>query len=535
VTKAWITPKAGEYWLAAGLEFTSFELVSTKAMLVAEFGSELTIALLGLSTLRLPQAAESPEAYAYVEMMIRVVVQPDQGYFAATAILGASSYVIAPDSHLTGGFAFFLWFGDSPYAGQFVATLGGYHPAFQPPGYYPTVPRLGFNWAVSDVVTMKGEAYFALTTSCVMAGGGLEVLFQEGALRAWFTAQADFLVAWRPFTYQAEIAVSIGVSYQLSVLGCTKTVTASLGADLTLWGPPTSGIARVNLVLVSFSVRFGDDGGGTDAGRDPLAWGTFRTLLPDAAALCRITIADGLSSSLPAAADSSGSRWIVRAGRFAFQTRTAIPASLLAYGTGATRDGELATKAVSVAGDASAGIAIRPMNLVGIASHHTVAIYRGNDTAPVDPAGWTMAGLRQPVPDALWGTPPQPFSQLPARPSADLVADQLTGLSITAPAPDLGATRGDIVARVLSEEYLTPAGRTPVLPGAAPSTDYLPSADEHGIALVAQIAGTSATSGRDALYTELRRCGVYDGANGDLSELAAGAAHLFSDPPMRQD
>ncbi|HEU5271284.1 MAG TPA: DUF6603 domain-containing protein, partial [Jatrophihabitans sp.] len=170
VTKAWITPKAGEYWLAAGLEFTSFELVSTKALLVAEFGQELNIALLGLSTLQLPLPAAGVETYAYVEMMIKVVVQPLQGFFAATAILSKNSYVLTPDCHLTGGFAFYLWFGDNPNAGQFVVTLGGYHPAFQVPSYFPQVPRLGFNWAVSDVVSIKGNAYFALTSSCAMAG-----------------------------------------------------------------------------------------------------------------------------------------------------------------------------------------------------------------------------------------------------------------------------------------------------------------------------------------------------------------------------
>lgn len=64
----------------------------------------------------------------------RVVVQATQGYFAATAILSKNSYVLTPDCHLTGGFAFSLWFGDNPNAGQFVITLGGYHPAFQVPG-----------------------------------------------------------------------------------------------------------------------------------------------------------------------------------------------------------------------------------------------------------------------------------------------------------------------------------------------------------------------------------------------------------------
>ncbi|HVV21998.1 MAG TPA: DUF6603 domain-containing protein, partial [Pseudonocardiaceae bacterium] len=521
--KAWITPKAGEYWLAAGIEFTSFELVSTKAMLVVEFGDDLTIALLGLSTLRLPQQVESPETYAYVEMMIRVVVQPEQGVFEATAILSPNSYVITPDGHLTGGFAFSLWFGASPHAGQFVATLGGYHPAFRPPDYYPVVPRLGFNWAISDVVTMKGEAYFALTPSCVMAGGALDVLFSDGGLRAWCTAHADFLVAWRPFHYQASIAVSIGVSYQLNVLGCTKTLSASLGADLELVGPPTSGTARVNYVVISFTIRFGTHDG-SSANTKPLGWTDFATLLPGADVLCRITAGDGLYRTQPSA-DSSGSRWIVRAQRFTFQTSSAIPASQVVYGDHAT----------AVTEPPAAGIAVRPMNLTDVASTHTLKIYRGTESTPVDPTGWTMTPVRRPVPDALWGPPPAPFTQLPARPSADTVPDQITGLSVTAPVPAIGASRGPVVAQVLAEEYLSPSGRAPVVAGTAPVTRYLPVFDDTTVGLVEQIAGPDAAGSRAALFAALHGAGVLDGTDGALTGLAAGAAHLFSDPPMRQD
>jgi uncharacterized protein DUF6603 len=523
VTKAWITPKAGEYWLAAGLEFTSFELVSTKALLVVEFGSELTIALLGLSTMQLPQPAQSPEAYAFVEMMIRVIVQPTRGVFAATAILSKNSYVITPDCHLTGGFAFYLWFGDNPNAGDVVVTLGGYHPAFKVPSHFPQVPRLGFNWAVSDVVSIKGEAYFALTTSCVMAGGGLEVLFNDGDLRAWFIAHADFLVSWHPFFYLAEISVSIGVSYRLSILGCHKTITAALSAHLNLWGPPTGGIVRVNLVVVSFTVRFGTDS--TSQAKDPLAWHDFQALLPDAKVLCRVVVTDGLYKTQPAPANSSGTRWIVRAKQFAFQTRSAIPASHLTYGD----------KDTEVASLASGRIAIKPMNLSNVTSTHTLKIYHGTATTPVDTAGWTLTSLSQAVPESLWGSPPAPFTQIPAQPSANVIPGQLSGLSVTAPKPKPGAARGPIAQQALLEDYLSPAGRAPLSTVAKPSPFHVPSFDEHTIGLIGHVMDPKTRQSRDALFAALSESGVYSGPNGDLSVLAADAGHLFSDPPMRQN
>jgi len=529
VTKAWITPKAGEHWLAAGVEFTSFKLIHTKALLVAEFGQELTFALLGLSTMQLPLPETGGRTYAYVEMMLRVVVQPSQGFVAATAILSDNSYVLTPDCHLTGGFAFSLWFGDNPDAGQFVLTLGGYHPAFQIPANFPRVPRLGFNWAVSDQVSIKGNSYFALTSSCAMAGGGLEVLFHDGDLRAWFTAQADFLISWHPFWYNARIAVSIGVSYRLNLLFCHKTISLSVGADVTMWGPPTGGVVRVSLWVVSFSVRFGSDG--ADSATKPLGWNDFTALLPAGTDICGITITDGLFKTQDAPGTSGDKMWIVRAKRLAFQTRSAVPASTLAY----------AGKSVQQSGAAPNGIAIKPMNLTGVASTHTLSIYQGSSATPIDVSGWSLEPLPQTMPASLWSAPPAPFSQIPARPSADVLPGELCGFSVTAPTPEPGPSRGPVSVGLLMEEYLSPPGQAPLSATVTPSPAYVPTPDQHTVGLLQQVSAGPALQGRSALFGVLAGAvmpdggALFAGVNGDLSVLAADAGHLFSDSPAQQN
>jgi hypothetical protein len=528
VTKAWITPKAGEYWLAAGVEFTSFKLIDTRALLVAEFGQELNVALLGRSTMQLPLPGTGSQTYAYVEMMIRVVVQPAQGYFAATAILSDNSYVLTPDCHLTGGFAFYLWFGDNPDAGQFVLTLGGYHPAFQIPGNFPRVPRLGFNWAVSDAVSVTGSAYFALTNSCAMAGGGLEVLFHDGDLRAWFTAQADFLISWHPFWFDARISVSIGVSYRLNLLFCHKTISLSIGADLHLWGPPTGGVVRVNLAVVSFSVRFGSDG--ANSANNPLTWSDFTELLPTQTDVCSISITDGLFKTQDAPGNSSGKLWIVRAKKLEFQTRSAMPASELAY----------AGSSVQQSATAPGGIAIKPMNLTGVASTHTLSIYQGGSATPVDVSGWSLTPLPQTMPASLWSAPPTPFSQIPARPSADVLPGELCGFSVAAPTPEPGDSRGPVSVTLLMEEYLSPPGQAPLSAAVTPSSDYLPTPNQQTVGLLQQVNAGTAQQGRSALFGVLAGAVMPDGSalfagvNGDLAALAAGAGHLFSDSPAQQ-
>ena len=47
--RKWIEPQPGEYWIAAGILFTSFKLVDSKALLIVDFGNDLQIVLLGLS------------------------------------------------------------------------------------------------------------------------------------------------------------------------------------------------------------------------------------------------------------------------------------------------------------------------------------------------------------------------------------------------------------------------------------------------------------------------------------------------------
>jgi hypothetical protein len=240
---AWVTPEAGENWIAAGIQFRSFELVLGRALVVVEFGKEFEIALLGLASVTLPQgaiagtgAAGGKAAYAYAELQIEVVLKPDDGIFAATAFLTPNSFLLTRDCHLVGGFAFFLWFGNSPHDGDFVVTLGGYHPAFTPPQWYPKVANIGLNWPVSRSVVIKGGVYFALTPTAAMAGGSLQVLFQSGDLRAWLTADVNIMIRWKPFYITAYIGVSVGVSFRLDLLFTTVTISVELGASLRLWG-----------------------------------------------------------------------------------------------------------------------------------------------------------------------------------------------------------------------------------------------------------------------------------------------------------
>ena len=183
-----IPAKRGSYWFAAGIRFDTFVLIHSVAVVYVALDGGFEIGILGVSRLALPT---EDLAIVSVELALKARFSSSEGILSIQAQLTDNSYLFNQSCQLTGGFAFFTWFPQ----GQFVLTIGGYHPAFQKPPQFPDVPRLGFHWSVSSAICVKGEAYFALTNSCVMAGGRLEATAHLGPVSAWVIAYADFLIS----------------------------------------------------------------------------------------------------------------------------------------------------------------------------------------------------------------------------------------------------------------------------------------------------------------------------------------------------
>jgi hypothetical protein len=249
-----IPPSLGDYWFAIGIRFSSFEMIQAFALLSVSFGNDVEIGLLGSAAVAIPKGIEPGKAIAYAELALRVVIKPSEGTIKMEARLTDESYVFYKDCHLTGGFAFYIWFG-GPRAGDFVLTLGGYHPKFIRPSYYPIVPRLGINWQVTKEMTITAGMYFALTPSCLMAGGKLSAVYQSSSVKVWFIVYADFLLSWKPFYYLIDIGISLGIEVDLGII----SIRIHLGAQLHLWGPEFAGLVQIDLTVITITVRFGPD------------------------------------------------------------------------------------------------------------------------------------------------------------------------------------------------------------------------------------------------------------------------------------
>ncbi|WP_253194943.1 DUF6603 domain-containing protein [Streptomyces sp. MP131-18] len=524
--RPWIAPREGSYWLGLGVEFTVAEVVNAKVLLAAEFGQELAFAVLGIATLQLPLPAESAgRTYVYAELGLEAVLRPTRGSFELSAQLSPASYVLTPSCHLTGGFACAVWFGPSPNAGQFVISLGGYHPAFRRPSHYPVVPRLGIDWAVSDAVSLRAEAYLALTPSCVMAGYRLHAVFHAGGIQAWFTAQADLLLSWRPFAYTARVAVSIGASYSLHLGPLHLSFSGSVGATLNLWGPPTGGTVTVHLPIHSITIGFGPGPAATDG--EALGWSEFGSMLPKPEDVVTIAPVNGVDKTVPdtdtdtgAGHGDGGTVWLVRARDLRFFTQSALPASHLRVG-----DAPLSPPG----SDDGPLVDIRPMNRSGLVGEHRLKLYRGNEPAPTD--GWTMTARTRNLPASLWGAPPVPFSHTPTAPSADVLPDRPVGWDVQAPRPRLAPSRGVFPLSEYSEDELPP-GLSPLPRQPDVNGGFAGTPDSSSVDLIGRADRGAAKDGRDQVYAALAEAGLLSGPNDALTGLAANAGHLYGQAPM---
>jgi hypothetical protein len=500
----WITDEPGQVWIAAGVQFTSFKMVNTRALLLANLGErDLSFALLGLSEAQLPPSGG--KLFARVGLQLAAVVKPREGFLGVTAVLTRNSWLLDPNCRLTGGFAFSLWF-DGPHEGDFVLTVGGYHPSFPVPAHYPRVERLGFNWPVSDAVTLKGGTYFALTPSCIMAGVALEATFSSGNLKAWFRASADFLAQWHPFHFDARVAVRVGASYRLNLLFTTVTPTVEIGAELHLWGPPMGGTVHVDWTVISFTIPFGDQ---PDAQPDTLDWTRFSELLPPPDA--RLTL------NLEGVQAGAGGERLARPDELSFSARAAIPATELAVGS------------IHRKMDA---LSIRPMGIRGVTTPLTVTVRRDDQVVDLGADGWVVETLTQNQPEALWGAPLD-GTRRPA-PAAALLPDQLAGVRVRAPRAAAGPTPGPMdVERSLGYDAVDSRAPLPLDPerqrgGPAPATG-----PDTVAGIASQADSDAARAARAAAFAALAALGAAPAAAGGLAGMARDAALLFTDAPMR--
>ncbi|KAI1819780.1 putative transcriptional activator srcap-like protein [Xylaria intraflava] len=465
----WFSPLNGTYWAAVGMKIDAFQLIALDAVVVVQFGEAIKLGIFAVASVDIPNP-NSPMKFAHAELGIAVVVDFSYGVLKAEAQLSPNSYILHPSCHLTGGFALYYWF-EAPHAdhskvGDFVFSMGGYHPAYEVLQGYPNPPRLGISWSLGGGLSITGGAYFAITPKACMGGGRLHAALHAGPLEAWFDAFADFLINYEPFHFLAEIGIDVGVRFNIDVWFVHTHISVDVGADLTMWGPPLAGRVHINLKVVKFDMNFGDAGKNID----PISLLEFYQLVlqadmsgnrlqaekrtmaaPQVIELEETEVESGKSPlDMP---QDEGHTFLAESGLMNGDdkpTRKHNQAWLVRGGSFVCVLGcKMAIQSANVEGDANCSVAsnktiyAKPMKLTrqtsGLDSVLEISITREDGEAI---EGWKMEKVMKSLPDGLWGEydsssdPLKNGNNIPdLLSSSSGTTELLAGVRLTAPPP----------------------------------------------------------------------------------------------------
>ena len=410
--KHYIPASTGDIFLAFGLKFLLVKMLDVFALVTFQLGNKLQVDLLGIANLSVPATrGGAGNPLVQVELAMRASYNFHEKALKIQGRLTPNSYLFSRDCQLTGGFAYCMWMG-GPHAGDFVYTMGGYHPDFNVPAHYPRVPRLRFHWQITPAFTVKGELYFALVPTAVMAGGSLKAtyVFEStanfsigiagvslyGKVEAWLTIGADFIISWQPYYYKADLHLSIGIRatfrgeawFKIGFIKISKSVEKSfdlsVSAGLSLWGPEFAGIARVNWSVVSFEIRFGAQ----NTKPSKLSWTEFKTaFLPADANICAAAIEDGL---LTEATVSGKTVAVVNPAELVINTHSAIPSKQGLRNT---------TNLTATGANTSFGIGCMDVSSIS-SSTHKITVTKGSEDKS-DQFGYEP--ILKNAPEAMWG------------------------------------------------------------------------------------------------------------------------------------
>lgn len=482
----------GQFFGAIGLQFTLFQTIDCFALAIVQGGNDLEISILGVGRYKKPMCA--------IEIDILIDLKPAAGVLKVDAIL-TNSWVLDKNCALTGNFALYMWF-DGEHKGDFVISLGGYHPSFVVPAHYPVVPRLALNWQINSEVSAKGEFYFAITPSSFMAGGRLEACYRSGDVGADFVAEFDILIQWKPLHYSVHVGIRISAYVNLGFLGSPRF---EVSVDLLLQGPPMYGTARVGIGPVDVTIEFGappiipptleawpefgrsfldrTNADGTAADADDISetgkW--ERAILPDKPIrgpilhqllLVKGQIAKAGAQQQPPGKSGAAELWMVRGDELELCVTAVIPATTLQWGkSSAPRLIELpippddAWSGTPLTVDHPMDLGVRPAKdgtlgirlmrqrdvdtPIRIAVLRKVTLGSGQTVWEDDSSTWAFERDRSAaVPAAIWGNPLEPDDAM--TPSAETIRNCLTGLRHIK--PPVAHSRGDAVGPIKSKD-----------------------------------------------------------------------------------
>jgi len=306
-------PAADLYFIVVGVKFKAFGLVDSVVMAAVKFGKEFELDLIGVSSILFPAT--------FIELAWLARFVPESGYLLIRGELTERSYLLIPQVHLTGGFAVAAW-AAGVYQGDFVVSIGGYHPQYNVPAHYPNhISRLGIRFHLAPI-TVEGGVYFAITPQCLMLGGFLDASFEESLISAHLKMALDAIIFFEPFFYDVHLGMDASVRASIPFPIHTIHIDVHLHVDAHIWGPEFSGQASLDVGPKTFDAHFGKSGAPHAL---PIGWDAFQQkFLQDGKGVCAIAVTEGLINTVK---DSDKEIFVVDSRKVAIEIKSVIPAT----------------------------------------------------------------------------------------------------------------------------------------------------------------------------------------------------------------
>ena len=224
------------------LQMSWIELVRVDLGLFLELPGPTRVALLG-SARAVIENPSGGSPYLQIRLDILGVLDFPKRTLEFDAVLIDSQLLEVFE--LTGGAAFRLSWGEEPYI---VLSIGGFHPAYNPaPLSFPSsLTRVALTRGKpTDLIYLRFEAYFAVTTNTLQFGAALQVIVNAGPIKAEGFLGFDALIRFTPFYFEFGFRASL----RISVFGFTLAGVRVVG-NLSGPGPITfSGSLTIEILF----------------------------------------------------------------------------------------------------------------------------------------------------------------------------------------------------------------------------------------------------------------------------------------------
>lgn len=152
--------------------------------------------------------------------------------------------------NIMGDAAFRLQTGSNPHL---ALTVGGFFPGYEPePDDYPLLERLALELdsPLGNTLKLRGEAYFAVTTTTIQFGYAVELVLKYGRLNVRGFKSIDVLFQVDPFYFEFRYKTGLQVRYRFVSL-------AGLTVSGKVWGPgPVKLQAKLKIDVMFLEFKF---------------------------------------------------------------------------------------------------------------------------------------------------------------------------------------------------------------------------------------------------------------------------------------